>query len=420
MNEAALGVDASGSPPAAARPDPSEPIDDDSGGDGLVVTDAGVTLPTLLAVTRLTPAQAAQLVADLVGQVELAGARRGRPVTLREDAVMVSGGGRLTVTGVVSRIETNDAIVGLIRGIAANCRGSGFGELLDESVSGTTDPDSLIRRVRRVIDPELDAVGEARRRRQIGELVRATLLRSLPGSRVDGRAVDGGEVPTGPSGPSVPAGSLATSIGWYPPVRSAWHLRRRRPSRRQGMFALLSIVVLVAFVVAAPRAWEQLSRGWDALLDPVSPAAQNHIDPVSPPPPEPADQGGAAAGGVEPAPVDTGAPAASGQISGVTASFADGACSPGKPCAVRVDVRLDPSAVGAVTWKLNVYDRCSGEVREGGDVTIPAEPGRDGVYGLSRTTLPDSSALGIAAVTSAPAVAASAPLYVPAENAVCR
>lgn len=419
MNEAALGVHASGSKPAVTRPEPSEPLDDDAGGGGDAGAGAVVALPALLAVVRLTPPQAAQLVADLVGQVELAGTRRGRPVSLSGDAVMVSEGGRLTIDGVSSRIETDDALVGLIRSLAANCRGSGFGDLLSESVSGATDPEGLIRRVRRVIDPELDPVGEARRRRQVGELVRAATGRSRPASPAGPAAEGPQERPDGQNGPSVPTGSLVTSTGWYPPVGTPWHSRRRRPSRRQSIYVVLAIVVLAGSAAAAPRAWDQLSRGWDALVHPVNTSsAQNRIEPVSPPPPTPADP--AAEGGVAPALVDTGAPPASGQITGVTASFADGSCSPGKPCAVRVDVRLDPSAVGAVTWKLNVYDRCTGEVREGGDVTIPAEPGRDGVYGLSRTTLPDASALGIAAVTSVPAVAASPPLYVPAENAVCR
>ncbi|NKS02674.1 hypothetical protein GS528_17115 [Rhodococcus hoagii] len=418
MNEAALGVHANGSKPAVTRPESSEPIDDDSGGGDAApgVAGAGVALPALLAVVRLTPPQAAQLVADLVEQVELAGTRRGRPVTLRGDAVTVSDGGRLTIDGVASRIELDDGLVGLIRSVATNCRGSGFGDLLRESVSGATDPEEMFRRVRRVIDPELDPVGEARRRRRIGDLVRATTVRPAPGDREGTEQRDRTEVR---NGPSVPAGSLVTSTGWYPPVRSPWHSRRRRPSRRQGLYAVLALVVLAGSAVAAPRAWDQLSRGWDALVHPVNTSsAQNRIEPVSPPPPAPEDP--AAAGGVAPAPVDTGAPATAGQIAGVTASFADGSCSPGKPCAVRVDVRLDPSAAGVVTWKLNVYDRCTGEVREGGDVTIPAEQGRDGVYGLSRTTLPNSPALAVAAITSAPAVAASAPLYVPAENAVCR
>lgn len=184
---------------------------------------------------------------------------------------------------------------------------------------------------------------------------------------------------------------------------------------------MIAIVVVVGSVVAAPRAWEQLSRGWNALLDPVNPSASNQLEPVSPPPetpPEPAP--GAAAGGTAAGPVQTGAPGSAGQISGVTASFADGSCSAGQPCTVRVDVRLDPAAtVGAVTWTLNVYDRCSGEVRPGADVTMPVEPGRDAVYGLSKVFLPPGPALAVAAVTSAPAVAGSAPLYVPTENATC-
>lgn len=413
MNEAALGVHVSSGEPVVARTEPPEQFDGGSGGGGV-----SVALPRLLTVARLTPAQTAQLVADLADQLEADGGS-GRPV--RGGAVMVTDGGRLTIdgaAGTASDIETTDAIESLLRDIAVECRGSEFGGLLVESISEAKDLDDLARRIRRAAAPELAPADEGRRRHQIGELVNAAAGRRVPA----GRAVeDREERPDARREPRVPAGSLVPSPVWFPPVRTPWHSRRRRPSRRQAVYAVLAIVVLVGATATAPRAWEQLSRGWDALLDPVNPSAQNHIEPVSPPPPEPADSAAPATGGVEPAPVHTGAPAAAGEIAGITASFADGSCSPGQPCAVRVDVRLDRSAtVDAVTWKLNVYDRCSGEVREGGDVTMPAEPGRDGVYGLSRTTLPAGSALAVAAVTSAPAVAASEPLYVPAEKAVCR
>ncbi|MDH6281002.1 hypothetical protein [Prescottella agglutinans] len=412
MNEAALGIH-TGDEPAVTRPEPSDPIEDDPGG-----ARAGVTLPRLLAVARLTPAQAAQLSADVVDELERVGVGGGRPITLRDDAAMVSDGGRLTLDGTgsaASRIEAKDAIAGLLGGIAKNCRGSALGDRLIESVSDTTDPDDLIRRVRRVIDPELDPDEEARRRRQIGELVAATIGRPRP----DGRAVE--EPAIMQNGPCVPAGSLAPPTGWYPPVRNAWHRGRRRPSRRRMVFILSGIILLVGAVAAGPRMWAELNRGWDAIVDPVNPAPQNHLDPVSPPP-EPTSQPGAATGtgGAEAAPVRTGAPASAGPITGVTASFADGSCTAGQPCDVRVDVHLDSGAtVDAVTWKLNVYDRCSGEVHTGADVTLPVEPGRDGVYGLSKTFLPPGSALAVAAVTSAPATAASEPLYVPAEKATC-
>ncbi len=188
------------------------------------------------------------------------------------------------------------------------------------------------------------------------------------------------------------------------------------------MFALSAIILLVGAVAAGPLMWGELSRGWGAIVHPVNPSSENQLQPVSPPPAEPADQPVVAteAGGVEAAPVHTGAPAAAGKITGVTASFADGSCSAGQPCDVRVDVHLDPGAtVDSVTWKLNVYDRCSGEVHTGADVTLPVEQGRDGVYGLSKAFLPQSHALALAAVTSDPATAASEPLYVPAEKVTC-
>jgi len=406
MNEAALGVHAGDSEPAVARPESPERIDDDSGGGSV-----SVTLPRLLAVARLTPAQAAQLVTDLADQLE----RGVGSVAVRDAAVMVSDSGRLTIDGAVSiasRAETNDAIADLLRGAATYCRGSDLDRIVIESLTETTELDDLVRRFGRVVAPELDAADETRRRRQIGELVKATMGRNPP----DAWAVKDREDRTG-----VPAGSLAPSTGWYPPVRSAWHRGRRRPSRRQQVFILSGIILLVGAVAAGPRIWAELNRGWDAITDPVNPSPQNHIDPVSPPP-EPTSQPGAAtaAGGAEAGPVRTGAPASAGPISGVTASFADGSCTAGQPCDVRVDVHLDSGAtVDAVTWKLNVYDRCSGEVHPGADVTLPVEPGRDGVYGLSKTFLPPGSALAVAAVTSAPATAASDPLYVPAEKATC-
>ncbi|WP_072687564.1 hypothetical protein [Rhodococcus marinonascens] len=408
MNEAALGVHASSGAPAAARSEPPELIDDDSGGDCV-----RVALPTLLAVARLTPAQAAQLVTDLAGQLELAGGGGGRPIALRDDAVMVSDGGQITIDGpasAASRIEMNDAITGLLRAIATNCRGPEFGDLVIESVSETTDLEDLVRRVRRAVAPEFDPDDETRRRRQIGELVKATMERPLPDDRaMEDRA-------------NVPAGSLAPSAGWYPPVRNAWHSRRRRPSWRQGVFTLLAIVVVVGAVATGPRVWTELNNGWNTVVNPVTLSDEDTLRPVSPPPAVPADPSVAAtdAGGVEPAAVQTGAPASAGQITGVTASFADGSCSAGQTCAVRVDVRLDPAAtVDTVTWKLNVYDRCTGEVQSGGDVTMRAEPGRDEVYGLSKTFVPPGYALAVAAVTSSPAVTASEPLYVPAEEATC-
>ncbi|AOW94483.1 hypothetical protein BFN03_05760 [Rhodococcus sp. WMMA185] len=408
MNEAALGVHASNSEPAADRPDPPELIDDDSGGS----LDA-VSLTALLEVARLTPPQAAQLVSDLAGQLELAGGAGGCRTAPLDDTVMVSDGGRLTIDRVgidSSCAEINDTITVLLRRIATNCRGPEFGNLVIESVPDATDLEDLVRRVGLVIAPELDPAEEPRRRSQIGELVRAAMDRPIP----DGRAME--------DRTNVPAGSLTPSTGWYPPVRSAWHTRRRRPSWRQGTLTVLTLVVVVGAVVSGPRVWTELNKGWNTVVNPVDFSEENTLRPVSPPPVVPPDPSISATNtdGVEPAPVQTGAPASAGQITGVTASFADGSCSAGQPCAIRVDVRLDPAATtDTVAWKLNVYDRCTGEVQAGGDITVRTEPGRDDVYGLSKTFLPPGYALAVAAVTSAPAVAASEPLYVPAEKVTC-
>ncbi|MEV0946276.1 hypothetical protein [Rhodococcus sp. NPDC049939] len=403
MNEAALGVHASSNEPATALPEPPEPVHDDSGG-GFV----GVSLPTLLAVARLTPPQTAQLLTDLSEQLELTG-RGGHLIALRDDTVMVSDDGQLTIDGVgsaVSRIEMNDAVASLLRDVATNCRGPEFGDLVIEPVSEATDPEDLVRRVRRAITPELDPAEETRRRRQIGELVKATIGRPPP----HGRAME--------DRTDLAAGSLTPTTNWYPPG-NAWHTRRRRPWR-QGAFALLAIGVVAGAVVTGPHVWAELKKGWDIVVNPVDFSDENTLRPVSPPPAEPVDPSMATDAGVEPASVQTGAPTSAGQITGVTASFADGSCNPGQTCEVRVDVGLDPAAtVDTVTWKLNVYDRCTGEVHAGGDVTMRAEPGRDEVYGLSKTFLPPGHALAVAAVTSAPAVAASEPLYVPAEKVTC-
>ncbi|MGW4478213.1 hypothetical protein [Rhodococcus triatomae] len=208
-------------------------------------------------------------------------------------------------------------------------------------------------------------------------------------------------------------GSLAPA-GWYPPAGNPWHRRRTRLSRRQWALGIVSVLVVVGAVFGAPRLWTEMTRGWEAVLRPADPAEENRISPVSPPPapPEP--------GAVAPGPVHTGLPGSAGAVTGVALSFADGACAPGGPCTMRVDVDLDPAAnVPAVTWNLTVHDRCTGAVVPGPDVTVPVAPGAREAYGLAGAVLPQSGAIGLAAVTTAPAAAASEPVLLPAENAGC-
>ncbi|WP_245709281.1 hypothetical protein [Rhodococcus tukisamuensis] len=305
----------------------------------------------------------------------------------------------------------------MLRSIVANCGDPVLADRLDQSISGATDIAALTRRARHAVTTESDLDEERTRRRQLADLVSATRGRSLPGGQA------GGEAAAGSTRLPMSAGTSLAPDHWFPPARSPWHRRRRRLSRRQGVLGLVIVLVLLGAVWTAPRMWSELRRGWDTVLNPVKTEEQNQIRPVSPPPPEPVgDQPAPAPNtvGTAPAPVEVGAPGSAGPITLVTATPANGECRAGGSCVIRVDVHLDPAtSVGAVTWALTVYDRCSGQVRTNGDVSQPVQSGTHQVYGIGRTDLPPGTALAVAAITSAPATAASEPLLVPSENAVC-
>ncbi|OUS95284.1 hypothetical protein CA951_14815 [Rhodococcus sp. NCIMB 12038] len=410
MIEAVTGLLTRRNEPADARSEP--PAQPDHAGPV-----SGVALGRLLAAAILSPAQASLLVADALDQLEPA--RSEGPDRSRIRNVTVSDSGYLTIEygrGAVSGQDFNEEVAGLFRSIATNCRGSALPDRLHESLVETTDLDALLQRVRLAVEPDVEPDEERRKRCQLARLVAATTGRP----RLDGRTVE--EPPAGEKPPPVVSGFTLASPGWFPPVRNPWHRRKRRPSRRQGALGLVAILMLFAAVWMAPRAWTELQRGWDAVLNPVNPEEQNQIRPVSPPPEPPADQPTPATteAGRVPPPVDVGAPASAGPITLVTATRANGECGPGQACEIRVDVHLDPAAtVDAVTWRVSVYDRCSGEVRAGGDVSERVQPGSQQVYGIVRTDLPPGSALAVAAITSAPATAGSEPLLIPAENARC-
>ncbi|NGP05909.1 hypothetical protein G6038_10570 [Rhodococcus sp. 14C212] len=367
----------------------------------------------------LTRAQAALLVDDVICQLELA-RRQGRyPSRLRDDAVTVSETGRLTIAWNGSAADghaADESVARLLRSVVTSCRCPERADQVDESIDEATDLEDLMRRVRHVVAADGDPAEESRVRSQLAALVAVVAGRPCPDGPVVAQAA-------APRRPGRATGTSLAPAGWYPPARIGWHRRRRRPSRRQGVLGLVAILILVGTLWAAPRVWAELRRGWDAVLNPVDTSEPNRISPVSPPPPEPAgDQGKSAtgAGTTAPGPVQVGAPAAAGPISLVTATFANGECTSGRMCAVRVDVHLDSTAnVGTVTWKLNVYDRCSGAVGTSAEVSLAAQPGGEEVYGIGWADLPPAAALGVAAVTSAPATAASEPLLVPAENATC-
>ncbi|MFC7448599.1 hypothetical protein [Rhodococcus daqingensis] len=427
MIEAVLGLSTSRSEPAQPRPEPEQPrpepeqprpepeqrIDTDAGG-------GRVVLHGLLAIATLTPAQAALLVTDVIDQLEAVRCPDGYPI-LRNHGVTVSDRGQLAIDAAGSAAswdDVDDAVASLLRSIATNCRDRALADRLDESMARSTDLADLAQRVRGTVATELDPSTTGRTRHQLAELVSATQGRTLSDDRVETDRANAESRPSPAAGPSL------APKGWHPPVGNPWHRRRRRLSRRRGLLGLVSILLLVGVVWAAPGAWSELRRGWDAVLHPVNPSELNHISPVSPPPPAPpvADQANSptAQGTAEAGPVHTGLPGSAGPITRVTATFANGECATGQPCTMRVDVHVDPAAnVGAVTWHVSVYDRCSGAVHPGSDVTMPVPPGGQQVYGITSVVLPPAPALAVAALTSAPAAAASEPAFVPAENATC-
>ncbi|MGW0022589.1 hypothetical protein ACWDUD_30095 [Rhodococcus sp. NPDC003382] len=410
MIEAVLGHHARNDESVEARSGPAARIDADSGG-------GDVTLGRLLAVATLTPAQAALLITDVVDQLELAHGPERHPTSLRRGAVKVSESGQLTLecAGTPrSWGEIRDAVADLLRRIAANSRSAELADRLDEAIAESPDEDDLVRRVRNTAATEFDPGEVEQKRRQIAALVSTVIGRDLP------------EVPvvkqpdTSVRPPLLATGASLASNGWRPPTGRVWHRKKRRRPRRRAIFVLIALLLLIGMVWAAPKAWSELNRGWHTLLDPVDSSMPNEISPVSPPPPAPEAPPPPAEPGTEAGPVDIALPVAAGPITKVAANFANGACEPGRPCTMRVDVDVDPAAnVGAVTWNLTVYDRCTGVAVPGGDITVPVPAGAREAYGIGNVALPPGSALAVAAVTTAPAAAASEPVYVPAENATC-
>ncbi|MFF0815414.1 hypothetical protein ACFYVR_09720 [Rhodococcus sp. NPDC003318] len=376
------------SAPVLPPPEPSERVDEPAGG-------GEVDLHTLLSMALLTPAQAALLIDDVTRQLAV-----GRGRFIGDRSVTVSRDGQLTIAGAgdtgTERDVTSEA-ARVLRAIAAACHDRSCAERVDESISEAADLADLSRRVSGAVAVDLDPSTVDRTRHQIATLVAAT-RRSLS---------DG--APTGEA-----AGASLAPAGWLPSVENPWHRRKWRLSKRQFAVAVTVIGLIVGAVWAAPGAWTQLRLGWNTLLAPESQPAQDQISPVSPP------ETPAPAPGSPAAPVNTGLPGSAGPVTDVTATFANGNCAVGQQCLLRVDVRVDPRAnVSAVTWKLTVYDRCTGAVLPGADVTMPVPSGEQEVYGIGSVAVPADTAVAIAALTSVPAAAASDPVYVPAENSTC-
>jgi hypothetical protein len=229
-----------------------------------------------------------------------------------------------------------------------------------------------------------------------------------------------------PVAPNIlPRRSVLTPGGHKLSSRRAWHRKRLIRPRKPVLVGLVVVLLGAVVLWGAPRAWSELQRGWEAVFTPQEPSQQ-----LVPAPSlrdgdgdgtaVPATDGEASGPAKEPAPVDRPAPRAAGPVTEVTIDLAEARCVGGEQCPVRVDVHLRPSAAPRpVNWSLHIVDRCTGDTQTGDGVSMTAQAGWRQVYGISRPTLPEGTALAVIAVTESPARAASEPLSVPARDALC-
>jgi hypothetical protein len=104
------------------------------------------------------------------------------------------------------------------------------------------------------------------------------------------------------------------------------------------------------------------------------------------------------------------APAAAGAVRSVQVQLA-GPCSAGATCALQVAVSFRPgSGPTAIAWKLEVFDRCTGNTVERPGQGFIAPAGWNHVLVASAVQLPPARGAALVVVTTAPALAASAPL----------
>jgi hypothetical protein len=395
----------------------------------------GVALRRLLAVATLTPAQAGLLALDLVEALEAAGSDGRGPEHIDDRSTIVTEDGRLALLPEAApadgvqvprqRQATEDA-TSLTRRLIANARKSGArppagATLLTDRVGGSFDdlPD-LARRVRRAVaevlpldDPEqVDRV-----RRQLAALAAAT-KGNPPVQNGDPFAVK--EVERRPDIPlKVSRAAVLTREDWRRVSRPVWHRKRRLTSRRTVVIALVVVLVGALAWWIVPGGIAQLDRGWDAMFGTAEPSQR--FAPVSPPPGEQRRvTGSPESAGERPGPVKSFGPRQAAPITEVTVERAQGPCSPGEVCAVRVDVHLsDVDARTEVEWTLRIVDRCSGEVRRARGGVMTADAGSRQVYAVGRPDLRTGKALAVVAVTTEPVRVASAPLLVPSAVRTC-
>jgi hypothetical protein len=345
-----------------------------------------VQLARLIALARLTPAQALEIGAGLLTAV----ARLSEPNTLGIDDVVVIGldgrvalgcasGGRAAMS---SARRASSAMVEAVLAelvIAVRCRARPADPLLVELERAIAlVPLADLPVVARTLEDACAAIDRDGIRAELSALVRAIAGHS-------GTTIVSGA-------PLGAASAVAAGRGRAPERRPSG--RGRVVMRRIGAW-LLSVAVLVAIVLlefAFLR--DDIVTDVDLLLD----AGRSESVPSVVPEPD----------GL---PVVAPAPATAGTVTAVDLRALD-RCTPGAACSMRILVRLVPEAEPlTVTWSIRIVDRCTGatETIPGGAIVIA--PGEEQATVVSPVPIPHAAS-AVFAVTERPAVAAGPPVLV--------
>ncbi|RBY87718.1 hypothetical protein [Blastococcus sp. TF02A-30] len=333
-------------------------------------------LGRLLALARLTPAQALELGAGVLAAAVPAGAEDDGGGRAAPGArVWVAADGRVVLRGPAEGgTRPLDAV---LAGIAAAVGRPGAGA--DPTAARHLEElDGAVR--------DLPTTGPAVVARRLQEAA-ACLDRTAVRAELAALARAVGERATGPGGVAGRTGAPVAARPAPPAPRAPVPLRRRI-----GAW-LLSVLVLVAAVVSeVVFLRDQIAADVDTLLD----AGRGADEPTASAPATPS----------VPAP----APPSAGSVLGVDLRPL-GRCAPGAPCTVRVLVRLAPAAEArVVTWSYVVVDGCSGPTVSVPGGTLTAPPEADRIEAVGVVPVPAGDGVAVVAVTGAPASAASAPV----------
>lgn len=328
------------------------------------VHDVGLT--RLLAVVRLTPAQAVALGTDLLATIE-------DLETVPGAAVRVGPDGRARVTGSRPTGTRGAGLAAAAAGLEQLGAATGRARVpaLERALAEARAPDGHLAFAAAILR-EADAPDGTRARAELSKLV----------------AMVAGDAPVAGT-PDAPRRR---------PRRNGRALTRALVARSWKW--ILSLVLLVA-IVAVEIAFlqERIVRDVETVLDAGRSATDTTGTPTGLPPALPPE------------------PAAAGTISRVDLRPVQ-PCTPGAGCVLRTQVVVQPQALPQViAWDVRVLDRCTGAAVTvpGGTVTVPPHGDRADVVGT--VALPRAGALAVVAVTTLPATAASVPVNVPEPGA---